>query len=144
MNQLEFEHRFNYRPLLLETGNRMALTPPLPVIEIELFYQGATKTVLSLIDSGSTFSIFSRVLADELGIEVLQGRVQKLNTLGGSLLAYAHEIEIEIAPNLHYKTEVLFTEYPVPRNLLGHNGFLDHVAVALRSKYGLIYLNPEL
>ncbi len=41
-------------------------------------------------------------------------------------------------------TAVLFTEFPVPRNLLGHNGFLDHVAVALRSKYGLIYLQPEI
>lgn len=60
------------------------------------------------------------------------------------MLAYGHEIKIEIAPNLHYKTEVLFTEYPIPRNLLGHNGFLDQVAVALRSKYGLIYLNPEI
>ncbi|MDZ7289686.1 MAG: retroviral-like aspartic protease family protein [candidate division KSB1 bacterium] len=143
MNRLEFEYRFNYRPLLLETGSRMALTPPLPVIEIEFSYQGATRTALSLIDSGSTFSIFSRVLADELGIEVVQGRAQRLTTLGGTLLAYAHEIGIEITPDLRYKTEVLFTEYPVPRNLLGHNGFLDRVAVALRSKYGFIYLNPE-
>jgi len=126
MTQLEFEHRFNYRPLFLETGSQMALTPPLPVIEIELSYNGLTRTALS-------FSIFSRVLADELEIEVMQGRVQRLTTLGGTLLAYGHEIEIEIAPNLQYKTEALFTEYPVPRNLLGHNGFFDHVAVALRS-----------
>jgi len=144
MTQLEFEHRFNYRPLFLEPGSQMALTPPLPVIEIELSYNDLTRTALSLIDSGSTFSIFSRVLADELAIEVVQGRVQRLTTLGGSLLAYGHEIKIEIAPTLHYKTEVLFTEYPIPRNLLGHNGFFDHAAVALRSKFGLIYLNPEL
>ncbi len=144
MNQLEFEHRFNYRPLFLETGSQMALTPPLPVIEIELSYNGLARTALSLIDSGSTFSIFSRVLANELGIEVVQGRVQKLTTLGGPLLAYGHEVEIEVVPNLHYKTEVLFSEYPIPRNLLGHNGFFDHVVVALRSKFGLIYLNFEV
>lgn len=144
MNQLEFEHHFNYRPLFLETDSQLALTSPLPVIEIALFYKGLTKTALSLIDSGSTFSIFSRVIADELGIEVVQGRVQRLTTLGGSLLAYGHEIEIEVTPSLQYKTEVLFTEYPIPRNLLGHNDFFDHAAVALRSKFGLIYLNPEL
>jgi hypothetical protein len=122
----------------------MALTLPLPVIEIELSYQGTTRTAPSLIDSGSTFSIFSRVLADELGIEVVQGRVQRLTTLGGSLLAYGHEIGIELTPDIRYQTEVLFTEYPIPRNLLGHNGFLEQVAVALRSKYGLIYLTPEI
>ena len=143
MNQLNFEHRFNYRSLLIETGTQMALSPPFPVIEIELTYNGSTRTALSLIDSGSTFSVFSRVLADELGVDVLQGRVQRLSTLGGSVLAYGHELEIEITPEVRYSTEVLFTEYPVPRNLLGHHGFFDRVAVALRSKYGLIYLQPE-
>lgn len=144
MPQLEFEYQFNYRPFVLETASQKTLTPPFPVIEIALAHNDLTRTALALIDSGSTFSLFSRELADVLGIEVLQGRVQKLSTLGGPLLAYGHEIDLEITPNLHYKTEVLLTEYPVPRNLLGHNGFLDHVAVALRSKYGLIYLNPEL
>lgn len=144
MNRLEFEHRFNYRPLFLETSNQLALTPPFPVIEVELSHQGLPKTALALIDSGSTFSVFSRVLADELGIEVVQGRAQRLSTLGGSLLAYGHDIEIAVTSDIHYKTEVLFTEYPIPRNLLGHNGFLDRVAVALRSKYGLIYLQPEI
>jgi hypothetical protein len=144
MLQLEFEYQFNYRPLFLETSRQKLLTPPLPVIEVTLSHDEAMTTDLALIDSGSTFSLFTREIADELGIDVVQGRVQKLTTLGGSLLAYGHEIEIEIAPNLQYKTEVLFTEYPIPRNLLGHNGFLEHVTVALRSKYGLIYLNPEL
>ncbi|GEM_PF-1101600 len=143
MPQIEFEYQFNYRPLFVETRSQKLLTPPLPVIEVALTYKTVVTTDFALIDSGSTFSVFTREIADELGIEVLQGRVQRLSTLGGSLLAYGHGIEIEIAPNLRYQTEVLFTEYPVPRNLLGHNGFLDQVAVALRSKYGLIYLNPE-
>ncbi len=144
MTQFEFEYQFNYRPLFFQAGGQKLLTPPLPVIEVALSHNEAVTTDFALIDSGSTFSIFTREIADELAIEVLQGRVQKLSTLGGSLLAYAHEIDLEITPNLHYKTEVLFSEYPIPRNLLGHNGFLDHVAVALRSKYGLIYLHPEI
>ena len=144
MPQIEFEYQFNYRPLFVETRSQKLLTPPLPVIEVALTYKTVVTTDFALIDSGSTFSVFTREIADELGLEVLQGRVQRLSTLGGSLLAYGHEIEIEIAPNLRYQTELLFTEYPVPRNLLGHNGFLDHATLALRSKYGLIYLNPEI
>jgi len=144
MPLFEFEYQFNYRPLFLETGSQKFLTPLLPVIEVTLSHEEVMTTDLALIDSGSTFSIFTREIADELGIEVIQGRVQRLTTLGGSLLAYGHEIKIEITPTLRYKTEVLFTEYPIPRNLLGHNGFFDHAAIALRSKFGLIYLNPEL
>lgn len=90
----------------------MALSPPFPVIEVELTYNGSKRTVLSLIDSGSTFSVFSRVLADKLGIDVLQGRVQRLSTLGGSVLAYGHELEIEATHDLRYRTEVLVIEIP--------------------------------
>lgn len=144
MRTLEFEYQFNYRPIFLETRSQKLLTPPLPVIEVALSYDQAATTDFALIDSGSTFSVFTREIADELGIEVMEGRAQRLNTLGGSLLAYGHELEIEITSSLRYATEILFTEYPIPRNLLGHNGFLDRVAVALRSKYGLIYLQPEI
>lgn len=143
MPQIDFEYQFNYRPFVVETGSHKTLTPPLPVIEIALSHNNSTRTALALIDSGSTFSLFSRELAELLGIDTIQGRAQKLATLGGSLLAYGHEVRIEIAPDLQYKTEVLFSEYPIPRNLLGHHGFLNHVAAALRSKYGLIYLHPE-
>lgn len=144
MPQLEFHHQFNYRSLLVETASRKELTIPLPVIEIKFFYNNVGTSDFAVIDSGATFSLITREIADELGIEVLQGRVQKLATLGGSLLAYGHEVEMEFIPNFRYKAEVLFSEYPISRNLLGHQGFLNQVAVALRSKFGLIYLNPEV
>ena len=143
MPQLEFGHQFNYRPLLVESGGRKELTIALPVIEVKFFRHDLTATDFAIIDSGSTFSLFSREIADELGIDVLQGRAQKLTTLGGPMLAYGHEVTIEIIPSFQYKTEILFSEYPLPRNLLGHHGFFNQIVVALRSKVGLIYLNPE-
>ncbi|MCI0691392.1 retroviral-like aspartic protease family protein [candidate division KSB1 bacterium] len=143
MPQLEFGHQLNYRPLLVETGGRKELTIPPPVIEVTFLHSGLTTSDFAIIDSGSTFSLFSREIADELGIAVLQGRTQKLTTLGGPILVYGHEVTIKIVPNFQYKTEILFSEYPIPRNLLGHNGFLNQMAIALRSKFGLIYLNPE-
>jgi len=143
MPLLEFKHQFNYRPLFLETGSQKLLTQPLPVIEVALSFKGVVTTALALVDSGSTFSLFSREVGDRLGIEVTHGRIQRLTTLGGPLLAFGHEVDLQIAPDFHYKTEALFSEFPVPRNLLGHSSFLDHAALALRSKFGLIYLNPE-
>lgn len=143
MPLLDFKVQFAYRQLLVETSGRQTLTRPLPVIEIALSHNGLSTADLAIIDSGSTFSLFSREIAEELEIDVLKGRAQRLATLGGPVLAYGHPIQIEIIPDLTYQAEVLFSEYPIPRNLLGHNGFFDHLTVALRSKLGLIYLNPE-
>jgi hypothetical protein len=144
MSRLTFNYQLNYRPLLSESEGRKTLTVPLPVIEIALSHNGLTTTDLALIDSGSTYSLFSREIADELEIEVLQGRMQRLATLGGPLQAYGHEVEIEIIPHFRYRAEVLFAEYPIPRNLFGHTGFLNHFSIALRSRFGLIYFNPEI
>lgn len=143
MPQLEFDHQFNFRPLLIESGGRKELTIALPVLEVTFWHRDLTASDFAIVDSGSTFSLFSREIADELGIEVLQGRPQKLTTLGGPMLAYGHEVTIAIIPSVQSKTEILFSEYPLPRNLLGHHGFFNQMAVALRSKLGLIYLNPE-
>ncbi len=143
MVRLDFSYQFNYRPLLSEAKGQKALTLPLPVMEVALLHKGLVTTDLVLIDSGATYSLFSREIADELEIDISQGRVQKLTTLGGPLLAYRHKVMLEITPGFRYQAEILFAEYPIPRNLFGQIGFFDHVTVALRSRLGLIYVKPE-
>lgn len=96
MSRLTFNYQFNYRLLLGESEGRQTLTVPLPVIEVTLSHNGLTATDLALIDSGSTYSLFSREIAEELEIDVLQGRVQRLATLGGPMVAYGCEIEMKL------------------------------------------------
>jgi hypothetical protein len=61
MPQFEFQHQFNYRPLLVETGGRKELTIPLPVIEVGIVYNGLTTTDFAIIDFGiNLLIIFSR------------------------------------------------------------------------------------
>jgi len=143
MSQLNFNTQFNYRPLLSGTNAHKTLTMPLPVIEVVISHSDLATTRLALIDSGSTFSLFSREVADELEIDVLKGRAEKLMSLGGPLLAYHHDVNIEITPDFRYHAEILFAEYSIPRNLFGHIGFFNHLTVGLRSRFGLIYLNSE-
>jgi len=114
MPELEFKYELSYRPLISETNGGNTLTQPLPVIEVALTYKGITVSDLALIDSGSTYSLFSRDVADQLGIEVLNGDMRKLTTLGGPLIAYSHTIGIEVVPNLRYEAVILFSEYPIP------------------------------
>ena len=58
------------------------------------------------------------------------------------MLGYAHLIELEIADGWRFATGVLFSDDAIPRNLLGHHGFHEHVAVGLQGKTGQIYLRP--
>ncbi len=59
------------------------------------------------------------------------------------MVGYAHPIELEITDGWRFATEVLFSDDTIPRNLLGHQGFFEHVAVGLQGKTGQIYLRPD-
>lgn len=119
------------------------LTEPRPALVITLHHNTLSVQTIALIDSGSTCSLFDYQIGKELGIDVRAGELRHLASLGGSVIAYAHSIGLEIAEGFLLKSEVLFSENPVPRNLLGHHGFFDNVAVGLRGKVGQIYLQSE-
>jgi hypothetical protein len=143
MYTVEYQYQFAYRPLFYESNGKPMLTEPRPAIFVAL--QNGTKNLqtIALIDSGSTYSLFDYQAGVELGIDVRSGRPQRLSSLGGVVLGYAHRIEIEIVEGWRFTTEVLFSDQPVSRNLLGHHGFLEHVAVGLHGKISRIYLRKE-
>lgn len=122
---------------------RPTLTEPRPVIPVTLHHGLLKLQTIALIDSGSTYSLFDYQIGKELGIDVRAGRLQRLSSLGGLVLGYAHRLELEIAEDWRFATEVLISDEAIPRNLLDHHGFIEHVAVGLQGKTGQIYLQPE-
>ncbi len=71
------------------------------------------------IDTGAEFCLFNRTLADSLAIDVESGYQEKFSTLGGGIIAYAHEIELETL-GLRFQYYVYLAEnYAVNRNLFG-------------------------
>ena len=96
------------------------------------------------IDTGSQVCLFSRILADALGIEVENGYQQNFSTLGGGIIAYAHEIELETL-GLRFQSYVYFAEnYAVNRNLLGRQGWLQLVTLGLNDYKSELYLKPNV
>ncbi len=95
------------------------------------------------IDTGAEFCLFNRTLADSLAIDVESGYQEKFSTLGGGIIAYAHEIELETL-GLRFQSYVYFAEnYAVNRNLLGRQGWLQLVKLGLDDYRSQLYLSPN-
>lgn len=92
------------------------------------------------VDPGCEFCLFTREVADELSIEVEDGYAIRLNTLTGSLTAYAHTVTLYTL-GLSFESLVLFhPAYGTRRNLLGRVGWLNNLHLALTMDDEMIYL----
>jgi hypothetical protein len=103
MYTVEYQYLFAYRPLFYEINGRPMLTEPRPAIFVTLHNGTLQVQTIAQIDSGSTYSLFDYQLGVELGIEVRSGRLQRLSSLGGSVLGYAHQIELEMVGRMSFR-----------------------------------------
>jgi len=142
MYPITYSHSFQYRPLMyLGLDGQVCFTSDLPALEVILRRNGVEYPCLALIDTGATFSLFSRQIGEVLGLSLPDGRREQLATLGGASTAYAHTVELEIANGWSLRPiEVLFCEEDIQRNLLGRSDFLLHVQLGLWEYTGTIYL----
>lgn len=92
------------------------------------------------LDTGSTFCIFQRFYAELLGIEVEKGTRETIRTAKGSFTAYGHEILIKFS-NLEWEAVVYFAQdESFPVSVLGRNGFLNKINIAIIDYEQLLYL----
>lgn len=78
-------------------------------IETALHHGNRKTNCLAKIDTGSQVCLFARDYADILEIEVETGFREKVSTLAGGLIAYAHQIELETL-GLRFQSYVYFAE----------------------------------
>ncbi len=95
---LEFQKRGTYHSL--GTG---------VTVEATLRYGGFEVMCLAKVDTGSEVCLFGRTFADSLGIDVESGYREVFSTLAGTLVAYAHEVELETL-GLRLQSYVYFAE----------------------------------
>ncbi len=92
------------------------------------------------LDTGSTFCIFQRFYADLLGIEVEKGERESIRTAKGNFTAYGHDIVIKFS-NLEWEAFVYFAQdESFPVSVLGRNGFLNKINIAIIDYEQLLYL----
>lgn len=95
------------------------------------------------LDTGSTFCIFQRVYADLIDIEVEKGEKEIIRSAKGNFTAYGHEITIRFS-NLEWEAIVYFAQdESFPVSVLGRNGFLNKIDIAVIDYEQLLYLKSH-
>lgn len=93
------------------------------------------------IDTGAHVCLFARRIGEDLGLDVEQGWRIELQTLAGSLTAHGHEVTLETL-GLAFSTVVYFAEDAnLKRNLLGRQGWLQLVRLAIVDYDSELYLS---
>jgi hypothetical protein len=133
VHTLTFDEKINY------SDNEQGIN--LDVIILNASDNPVSATVK--LDTGSTFCIFQRRYAELLGIEVESGERETIRTAKGSFTAYGHEIVIRFS-ELEWEAIVYFAQdESFPVSVLGRNGFLNKIDIAIIDYEQLLYLRPN-
>ena len=94
------------------------------------------------VDPGAQVCVFQRELGESLDLDVESGHRIRLNSLGGSLIAFGHSVTLSTF-DMEFDSIVYFAkDYNLPRNLLGRDGWLQKVRLALVDYDAELYLSP--
>lgn len=116
--------------------NKLGIT--LPVL---LGYRGLHYETEAKVDPGAEVCLFRREIAEDLSIPIDTGLPATFDSLGGSLEAFGHEVTLQTC-GYNFTSLVYFAKYPgLRRNLLGRQGWLRRLRIAIVDYDNLLYLS---
>ena len=128
--ELAFTEEFRYRD-----------DPSGVTIPVWLTFGKEDIRVFAKIDTGSEVCLFSYEIGLKLGVPIETGTPGVLNSLGGPLDAFGHEVVIQ-SGHLCLESFVYFAKYRgLPRNILGRQGWLRNLRLGLVDYDNLLYLS---
>lgn len=113
-------------------------------IEIEVILKFGYEAIPAeaKIDPGAEVCLFRREQGEMLGLEIESGYRILLDSLAGSLVAYGHSVTLHTL-GLEFDSMVYFAaDYGLRRNLLGREGWLQKVRLAVVDYETTLYLSP--
>jgi hypothetical protein len=129
--QLTFQQRFRYDSL------KQGIT-----LDVTLARGSESAVCAAKVDTGAQLCLFEREIAEGLEIDVEHGFRVEIGTLAGTLVAFGHEITLQ-SMGLTFHTVVYFPlHYNLQRNILGRQGWLQLVRLAVIDYDGELYLSP--
>lgn len=96
------------------------------MIEIELYYKNKTLRLSALIDTRADYTIFSRGIAEKLGIDLENGEMKVLEGAGGNLIAYKHQIKLKICDKEIEIIACFSEKEDIPENILGRKEIINN------------------
>lgn len=113
------------------------------LLPVTLSVAGEHTTVDAVVDSGGSVCLFGLEVAATLGLEVESGIPKRLNSLGGPIDSFGHEVTIETA-GLNFQSVVYFAKHPgLQRNILGRQGWLRKLKLGLIDYENTMYLSQH-
>lgn len=130
ITQLTFSEEFRYQDEL------WGITIP-----VRLTHGSRTTNVYAKVDTGGDVCLFSHEIGLRLGLQVEQGVRKNLDSLGGPIEAFGHDVILQTG-NLAFESLIFFAKYPnLPRNILGRQGWLRKLRLAIIDYDNVLYLN---
>ncbi|MEK6299721.1 MAG: hypothetical protein AABO41_03295 [Acidobacteriota bacterium] len=128
--QLSFEEELRY------PDDSSGITIP-----VLLTYGQKTVRVAAKVDTGAQVCLFTNEVGLRLGLAVEQGTPIVLSSIGGSVDAFGHDVVLQ-AGELAFESRGYFAKYPgLPRNVLGRQGWLRNLRMAVIDYDSLLYLS---
>jgi len=94
------------------------------------------------VDPGAQVCLFRREHGEMLGLAIENGHRIALDSIAGTLVAYGHSVTLHTL-GLEFDSVVYFAEsYGLRRNLLGREGWLQKVRLAVVDYDAALYLSP--
>lgn len=111
-------------------------------IPVQITVADRLVNLLARVDTASSCCVFQRAHGERLGLDIEAGFAQTILTATGSFRAYGHEVTLDVV-GLRFDSLVYFAESDAfPRNVLGRQGWLDRVRLALVHHDSHLYLSP--
>lgn len=110
-------------------------------IFVLLGYAEKNLRIEAKVDPGAEVCLFTQDVARRLGIPIETGIPITLNTLAGPLEAFGHEVILQTC-EMVFQSTVYFAKYPnLPRNILGRQGWLRKLKLAVIDYDNRLYLS---
>lgn len=94
------------------------------------------------VDPGAQVCLFRREQGEMLGLAIESGDRIMLEGIGGTLVAYGHSVTLHTL-GMEFDSIVYFAEsYGLRQNLLGREGWLQKIRLAIVDYDSEIYLSP--
>ena len=120
-----YELRFAVRHQYPESSSGILVEVKFPRAE------GSELRIEAKVDTGAEFCVFSRHIAEALGIDVETGLYLRMSTATGDFDTYGHELSFSVLE--HDFIGIVFFAGPreFTRNVLGRRGWLDQLRVGI-------------
>lgn len=110
-------------------------------IFVSLGYGEKNLRIEAKVDPGAEVCLFTYDVARRFGIQIETGIPITLHTLTGPLEAFGHEVTLQTC-DMVFQSVVYFAKYPnLPRNILGRQGWLRKLKLAVIDYDNLLYLS---